>query len=281
MVSADVIANDSWSSGTRTSPPNDAGWWTSTGSTAIEVSVGDLGLVTGATAGRGIHGTFTPQTLGIGDTLTATFTFTTPTTVGTGKSSAFRIGLFDTTGKPGLAADLTASTGSPNHIYDGLPGYMMDYDVNTGTDNITFREHNTSLTTGQLLAQTADYNLLSQGGSVYSFAANTTYTGVMALTRTGTDTLDLTGSLSQGATLLSTYTGTDASGIVNHIGMLAFQVGSATFGSSSTPGTPDDGIDFSNIKVEVTTAVPEPSVVALLGVAGSLVFARLRREKSQ
>jgi hypothetical protein len=276
MLSAQVIVNDSWVDGGRNNGADllDTDWWTSTSSQAIEVSAGSLGLVTGATAGRGIHGTFVPQALNVGDTLTATFSFTTPATVGTAKSSGFRVGLFDTTGKPGLAADLSASSGTPNPIYNGLPGYMMDYDVNTGTENIQFREHNTSLTTGQLLANTSDYFNLSAGGTVYAFAANTTYTGVMSVKRTGADTLDLTGTLFQGVNQLSTFTGSDASGIVNTFGMLAFQVTSGTFGTSATPNTADNGIDFSNIKIEV---VPEPSAIALLalGAAGLLLRRRL------
>jgi hypothetical protein len=278
MLSAQVIVNDSWADGGRSNgaDPQDTDWWTSTSSSlAIEVSLGSLGLVSGS-SGRGIHGTFISQTLGVGDALTATFTFKTPATVGTAKPSGFRVGLFDTTGKPGLAADLSASSGTPNHIYDGVPGYMMDYDVNTGAENIQFREHNLTLTTGQLLAQTADYFSLPAGGTTYSFAANTIYTGVMSVKRTGADTLDLTGTLSQGPTLLSTFTGSDSSGIVSTLGMLAFQVGSATFGSSATPNTADNGIDFSNIKIEYTP-VPEPSAIALLalGAAGLLFRRRL------
>jgi hypothetical protein len=275
-----VIVDDSWASGTRTSPPNDAGWWYSTSSSAIEVSVGDLGLVTG-TSGRGIHGTFTAQTLGIGDTLTATFTFTTPATVTTsgGGGSNFRIGLFDTTGHD-LAQDLSASSGSPNAEYNNLNGYMMDFDVNptTTSTNIGFRER-TNASSGQLLASTSDYTSLSSGGDSYSFAPNTTYTGVWSLTRTGADTLDLSGSLYLGATLLSTYTGTDSSGITSTFGALAFHANSNIFGSSGTPGTPDNGIDFSNIKIEVT-AIPEPSALVLtfIGLAG-LVFANHRRRR--
>jgi PEP-CTERM motif len=275
---AQVIVDDSWASGTRTSPPNDAGWWYSTSSSGIEVGVGYLGLVTG-TSGRGIHGTFAAQTLGIGDTLTATFTLTTPATVTTsgGGGANFRIGLFDTTGHD-LAQDLTASSGSPNAEYNNLNGYMMDFDVNptTASTNIAFRER-TNPSSGQLLASTSDYTSLSSGGGSYSFAANTTYTGVWSLTRTGADTLDLSGSLYQGATLLSTYTGSDSSGITGTFGALAFHANSNIFGSSNTPDTPDNGIEFSNIKIELT-AIPEPSALALtlIGLAG-LVFANHRR----
>src|SRR5580765_7874481 len=130
--------------------------------------------------------------------LTATFTFTTPATIGSAKSAGFRVGLFDTTGKPGLAADLTASSGSPNSIYNGVPGYMMDWDVGTGTENIMFRQHDVTQTTGQLMANTSpDYINLSGGGSTYSFAPNTSYSGVLSVKRTGADSLDLTGTLFQ------------------------------------------------------------------------------------
>ena len=117
-----VVFDDSWADGGRNNgaDPLDADWWTSSSSSAIEVSVGSLGLVTG-TSGRGIHGTFAPQTLGIGETLRATYTFRTPATVGTVLSAAFRVALMDFN-NAGLAADLSASPASPQPLYWGLPG---------------------------------------------------------------------------------------------------------------------------------------------------------------
>lgn len=279
MLPAQVIVDDSWADGGRTNgaDPQDTDWWTSTGSTAIEVATGSLGLVSGG-SGRGIHGTFASQTLGIGDTLTATFTFATPATVGVSRSTGLRVGLFDTTGKPGLAANLSASSGTPNPIYNGVPGYMMDFDVVTGSDNISFREHDVTQTTGQLMANTTpDYISISGGGNVYTFTPNTIYTGVFSLKRTDVDSLDLTGTLFQGATELSTYTATDLSGIANTFGMLAFHVTSLTFGSVNTVNTPDNGIDFSNIKIEYAAAVPEPSGIALLALGATGWLLRRRR----
>jgi hypothetical protein len=265
MLFGTVIVDDSWADGGRNNGPDplDTDWWISTSSGAIEVSTGSMGLVTGG-SGRGIHGTFTPQTLNVGDSLTATFSFITPPTVGNNISTGFRVGLFDTLGRSGLAADISASSGSPNPIYNGLPGYMMDFDVNTGSAaNITFREHDQTATAGQLLATTTPYIYMAAGGDPYSFAPNTSYTGVISVTRSGADTLDLTGSLYQGATLLSTYTTTDSSGIASTFGLLAFQANSGTFGSSNTANTPYNGIDFSNIKIE-TSIVPEPSSAAMV-----------------
>src|SRR6476620_9406372 len=152
-ASAALIVDDSWADGGRNNgaDPLDTNWWSSVSSTGtgIEVSAGSLGMVTG-TSGRGIHGIFPTQTLAnVGDSLKATYTFTTPATVGTGGTAGFRVGLFDTLGRTGLDADITSSSGTPNSLYGyyaatptptvGLPGYMMDMDVGTGAEDISFR----------------------------------------------------------------------------------------------------------------------------------------------
>jgi hypothetical protein len=274
-----VIVDDSWTDGGRNNGADalDTDWWYSTASSGIEVGTGYLGLVTGSN-GRGIHGTFSSQSLGVGDTLTATFTFLTPATVtsdGAGGAN-FKIGVFDTTGHS-LAQDIKASSSSPNTAYNSLNGYMMDFDVNptTTSANIAFRERSNP-SSGQLLASTSDFTMLTNGGSAYSFLASTNYTGVLALTRTDTDTLDLSGSLYLDDTLLSTFTGTVSSNIVSTIGMIAFHANSNIFGTGvGIPGQANNGIDFTNIKIEV---IPEPSTLALaaMGLAG-LMVAKFRR----
>ncbi|HMP81363.1 MAG TPA: PEP-CTERM sorting domain-containing protein [Verrucomicrobiota bacterium] len=281
VLSAQVIVDDSWADGGRNNgaDPQDTDWWYSTASNAIEVGSGFLGMVTG-TSGRGVHGTFASQALLVGDTLTATFTFTTPATVAnniSGSSAGFRIGLYDTTGKPGLAADLSASSGSPNATYNNLNGYMMDLDVNLlAGNNITFRQRTNSIS-GQLQATTADFEIIgSGGGDNYGLAANTSYTGVLSLTRTGSDELELTASLFQGLSLLSTHSVTDSTASTTTFGMLAFHAGSNLFGSSATPGQPDNGIDFTNIKIEYVP-VPEPGSLALAGLGAALLAFRRRR----
>ena len=139
---ATLIVDDSWADGGRTdgADPLDTNWWTSTASTAIEVSVGSLGLVTGS-SGRGIHGTFAPQTLNVGDTLKAYLHFYY-TRDGWQRDSPrpSKSGSSTRTGMQVWRQTLSASSGTPNPIYNPLPGYMMDYDVVTGSENIQFRE---------------------------------------------------------------------------------------------------------------------------------------------
>lgn len=279
-----LIVDDSWADGGRSDGADalDSNWWTSASSAGIEVSVGSLGMVTGS-SGRGIHTIFGTQTLAnIGDKLTATYTFTTPATIGTAQTGGFRVGLFDTLGRAGLNADITASSGSPNSLYGffgtntpGLPGYMMEMDVGTGAEDLNFRSHDTVVTattpTGRLLGTSTGFTGLSPTGpdGAYAFTPNTAYTGSLSLVRISATELEITGTL--GA---ATHTVTDVFDSTSY-GMLAFWANSNVFGSSGAANTADNGIDFSNVKIEFTP-VPEPTSALGLAVAAA-VLRRSRR----
>ena len=253
QAKAGVIFDDSFADGGRDdgADANDLNWWTTTTSSAIEVAEGHLGLVSGG-SGRGIRTTFAPQTLAEGQTLQATFTFTTPETIGTDRDSAFRVGLYDKLGRGELERDLSASSKQPNKLYDGLPGYMIDFDINLANPdaaNIDIRKHKQD-TQGRLLGTTKGYQRLAGGGAPYQFAAETTYTGTMSVTKTAGG-LEIAGTISQSGTILSEFSALDEGSDVNNFGMLAFHVNSKTFGTSKQADTPDNGLDFTNISVEV------------------------------
>jgi hypothetical protein len=283
-----VVVNDSWVDGGRDNGADafDSNWWTSSSSSGIEVSTGSLGMVTGS-SGRGIHTVFPTQTLAnVGDKIVATYTFTTPATVGTG-SGVFKVGLFDTLGRAGLDADVSASSTSPNAVYGwgtgatppgpgtaGLPGYMLDMDVATTTasNDFSFREHDTGTVnpTGRLMGTTAAFTQLSPTGpdGAFSFAPNTTYTGSFSISRATATQMDLTATLGTAThTITDTFDSAD-------IGMLAFWANSNVFGSSSEPNTANNGIDFSNVTIEFVP-VPEPASLSLLALG--LAWATRRR----
>ncbi len=248
-----VIFNDTFSDGTRDdgADETDTNWWTTTTSSAIEVTENALGLVSG-TSGRGIRTTFAPQTLADGQTLRTTFTFTTPATIGTDRDSAFRVGFYNKLGREKLEGDLSASSKQPNKTYDGLPGYMIDFDINLADPsaaNIDIRKHKQD-TQGRLLGTTKGYQRLGGGGQPYQFAANQTYTGLMAITKRANG-VEISGSLSQDGEGLTEFSFVDEESEVNQFGMLAFHVNSKTFGSSKKPGEPDNGLDFSAVRLEV------------------------------
>jgi hypothetical protein len=283
---AALVVDDNWADGGRDNgaDPLDSNWWTSSSSSGIEVSVGSLGMVTG-TSGRGIHTVFPTQTLSnVGDKLVATYTFTTPATVGsTTGTGVFRVGLFDTLGRAGLDADVSSSSGSPNDLYgyfntptDALPGYMMDMDIGTGTEDLNFRQHDTvptgSTPTGRLMGTTSGFTSLSPTGpdGVYTIDPNTTYTGSLALKRISATELELTGTFGTAA-----HSATDEFDSASY-GMLAFWANSNTFGVSNVPGEDNNGIDFSNVTIEFI-AIPEPASLMLLSMAG--MFGALRRSR--
>ncbi len=248
-----IVFDDSFADGTRDdgADASDSNWWTTTTSSAIEVAPGHLGLVSGG-SGRGIRTTFEPQALADGQSLQATFTFTTPETIGSDRDSAFRVGLYDTLGRAKLNGDLSASSKQPNVLYDGLPGYMIDFDVNlndAAAADINVRKHKDD-TQGRLLGTTKGYANLGAGGDAYKIEANTTYTAVLKLTKLA-EGVEIAGTLRSGDQDLSHFSTLDAGGDADTFGMLAFHVNSKTFGTSKKPDTPDNGIDFTNVRVEV------------------------------
>ncbi|MDB2407028.1 polysaccharide lyase family 7 protein [Jannaschia sp.] len=250
---AGTVFADSFADGGRDDGADEAdnNWWTTTTSSAIEVAPGSLGLVSGS-SGRGIRTTFPPQALTEGQTLQASFTFTTPDFIGEDRDSAFRVGLYDTLGRSNLEGDLSASSKSPNTAYDGLPGWMIDFDIGL-TDataaNIDIRRHDDD-TQGRLLGTTKGYTRLGGGGEPYAFAPNETYTGTIAITVLS-EGIEIAGSLSQDGTELSRFAVTDPEADLDALGMLAFHVNSKTFGTSKTPGEADNGLDFTNVTLEV------------------------------
>lgn len=229
----------------------DSNWWTTTTSAAIEEGEGFVGLVSGG-SGRGIRTTFNAQKLQDSQTLKATFTFTTPATLGTDRDSAFRVGLYDKLGREKLEGDLSASSKAPNPTYDGLPGYMVAFDIGMTEAvkaKIVIRRHKDD-TQGRLLGTTKGYGLLGSGGAPYQFAPEQTYTGTISVQKFSNG-IAISGSLSQDDKVLSSFSVMDVDSDVNNFGMLAFHVNSKTFGSSKKKDEPDNGIDLKNVKVEV------------------------------
>jgi len=252
-IAKTLVLDDSFTDGGRNngSDKDDANWWTTSSSSAIEVKHGFLGLVSGD-SGRGIRTTFSPQKLALGDSIKASFQFTTPATIGSDRTSSFRIGMYDKSGRTELESDLSASSKKPNELYNGLDGYMIDFDVNledTSKTNIDIRKTNNS-TSGRLLGSTQGYKHLGGGGSSYSFEPEQIYTGVLTLMGLSNG-VQISGSLYHKGKMLSTFSTLSENSKVNNIGMLAFHVNSKTFGSSKEKGVPDNGIDFNNVKVEV------------------------------
>ncbi|MEP4076445.1 chondroitinase-B domain-containing protein [Haloferula sp.] len=255
-----LIVNDDFSDLDRSKTgDDDADWWStnSTSGNSVEIDANGLGMVTGS-SGRGIHGTFAPQTLVVGEQLVVTFNFTTPNTIGNNKGSAFRVALADFNNS-GLAADLSSSSSSVNPLYQLLPAYMADFDIATGSEDVSIRKHDSPNSSGRFLGTTGEWTSMgSSDDNGYTFAPNTAYVGVFTVSRTGADTIDVFSSISlSGGALMDSHTETDASDIANNFGMVGFWANSNTFGDT-TSSDPDNGVTFTNITVEVG-AIPSNS----------------------
>ena len=292
-----AVVNDNFVDGDRTKTGFlDADWWSSSQSSGsnVQADPNSLTLVTG-TSGRGMHATFAPQTLQIGNSITVIYNFTTPATIGTAKGTAFKIALMDGS-NAGLAADLVSASGvgNENPLYVGLPGYFTAFDVDPvggGTQDTDFRKHDTASPLGRFLGTTGEWTSMSSSADAgYAFAANTDYVGIYTITRTGADSVDLFSSLSlAGGAVLDSHTTSDSSDIANNFGMLGFWVNSGTFGSSNAAGVSDNGLIFTNVLITSTAeqTIPEPTVTfipilpfwgfVLLGL--SLLGLQLRTQK--
>ena len=273
-----IVIDDSFADGDRTSTGNlDADWWSSndTSGSNVEIASGALGLVTG-TSGRGMHATFSPQTLEVGDSITVTYSFTTPATIGATSGTTFKIALMDFN-DPGLAADQASSSSSVNPLYVGQPGYLTAFDIHSaggGNKDTDFRKHDTTSALGRFLGTMGEWSSISSSADAgYAFTANTNYVGIYSITRTGTDRVELFSSVSlAGGALLDSHTASDTSAIANNFGMLGFWVNSNTFGSSNVAGHPDNGLTFTNVLIESTAVTAEEPTVAFIPMLPILAF---------
>jgi poly(beta-D-mannuronate) lyase len=261
-----TIVDDSFSDGDRAITGNsgtdlEAAFFHTSNTNGIEDAVGSVGLVSGS-SGRQIHAIFPTQTLATaGDSITSTVTFTTPATIG--DSDDLRFGLFN--GGAALAQDLTNNSSNPEPLLIGQTGYVVELDVDDAStstsQDINFRRANPS-TSGRLLGTTGDISSLSNGPSLgYVFAPNTQYSIEHQITRNEAGELENFAEfidITNGATIGS-FSTTDSNPLSFDFGLLGVSATSDAFGSASTPDTPDNGIDISNVTITFdTAATPAP-----------------------
>lgn len=239
----------------------DASYFSSSTASGIEFNVDSVGLVSG-TSGRQIHAMF-PSNVTLsqpGDIIRTSVTFTTPDTVSVGGDD-FRLGIFDHLGRTSeneLGTNTTFSSGSPNPLFQELPGYFTEIDVESASmqSDLQIRKHNVGqdpiITTGRLLNTTNGWTDLGNGPDIkYTIDPNTTYTINLTIERTDADELDITAEF-----LGREFNVVDATPASFDFGMLALNSSSAAFGVSNVPLEADNGIDINNVTVQfIRTAV--------------------------
>jgi len=117
-------------------------------------------------------------------------------------------------------------------------------------NNVEVRRHIRKKRLGRLMGTYQGYLLLAEGGNSFTFLPNTTYEGVFQIRKTENGLL-LSAALHDENGEMTSFSYEDEGSNVNNFGMLAFHVNSKTFGSSSAPGKDDNGITFSQVKLEI------------------------------
>jgi hypothetical protein len=125
---------------------------------------------------------------------------------------------------------------------------------------------------GRLIATSSGFTNLGSSPDIgYSIVADTSYTVELSATRSATGEIVFTTDF-----LGNSYSVVDAAPLSYDFGLLAFGSSSGAFGSSNSPGDPDNGIDITNVSVTFVP-VPEPSSVVLCLLGGLVLLLGKRR----
>ncbi len=301
---AAVLLNDSFTDGNRnsTSLPTDSPVWIgqSAGNGSNSVSAGDLHFAlptnslkfwtyftsdNSAPNTNATHNAVT--TLGVGDTLTASTTFfMTGLTATTGKN--FRVGLFVDPTDARVESDTNSDSGGSTNPWTDATGYAVQFPLSSASgNNPLLLEKRTVSGQTSLLGSAAAYTAAGSGGAAYAMANDTNYTLQISLAEVSAAEMDMTVSLMQGATVLSTVTKQDLGAT---FGGTAVAAGGLTGSQSiynqfdqlffrNSDATQATTLDFTNNSVVLTPAavVPEPTSAALLAIPLCGIAARRRK----
>jgi hypothetical protein len=282
---AQIIVNDTWADGNRTSTgPDGSGidsqWFSSSGAALTVPAAGDMRAA--IPAGSLSETTyFASQTLAnTGDELMFTWVFTPNGTLnGVNTSQAFNLAVVNG------ATHLSADGASPaSQVYAGYAMYMNLSPTFGNASAFALREWNLGATAGNLLSTAGNWGAngvasanLANGAvnGNQGFDTGIPYTLVMTLTRNASSGLDIVSTMTGGninGTGTVTDSVTDASPNAFTYDTFALrQTGSASGAAQ---------IDITQFKVEfLTTSVPEPTTLALagFGLLGLAGYRRMRR----
>jgi hypothetical protein len=230
-----TIINDTFADGERVTQnlPSSVAWYTVNAARLnLAVRNGALTLV-GNNNDRDVWGYFPTITLGIGDSLTFTVDFRWTNNPPVQSTPAFKIALCYSNGLAPRRADGAIPIGP----YQGYANFTNPADASAGT-NIRKRDGPAASLPASLLLEQTDgadnitvWNSL-RAGLAGTQQANTPYTAVLKVTRTGADTANITTSIT-GGTLSpnNTIVATDTSNIVFNFDTVAIDAAdSAAYG---------------------------------------------------
>jgi hypothetical protein len=266
VCSAEVLLYDTFADGSRieTSLPTESGFWASSAGD-VTTSVGSVSLDM-AGSSRRMHTYFAPSgsptSLSVGETLTATITFSAAGGFIDTTSRNFRFGLFYDAVQ--MAQDGVGDNGLSNGWYDAT-GYMTQFSLSSSETSANARIGKRTATEGtySLLGTDSAYTYASNGDKVTNLSLNTVYTMQMILDYQASDLMEVTFNFLQGNTLLASAQLADNGAfggkpIYTNFDFLMFRL-------SSNSGTAEI-VNFHSLKIE--HVIPEPATLVMLGLGG-------------
>jgi hypothetical protein len=206
-------------------------------------------------------GYFPEQTLtNVGDKITLSFSvsFADGTAAMGNGTDNFRFALYDINGEgqeatnSNIAANGTANT-------DALRGYWYGVNTTAAGANGTIRERSGTVANNDPFANATATLLGAPTGPDVTFALGETYTGTMILTLTNTNEITLSGSFTDPNAGPNTFSFVDTTPITKKYSVVGFLNGG---------GLSADQVNFQNVDVTFTPAIPEPAT----GVLGILLL---------
>jgi hypothetical protein len=302
---AAILLNDSFADGNRSSTnlPSDSPVWigqsagngsnsTTTGAINFALPTNSLKVWTYFTSDNSAPNNSQPHNavtqLSAGTSLVSSMSFTLPSGATNASTSRnFRFGIYLDPTDSRVQSDTNSDGGGGTSPWADATGYIVQLPLNSdssGTNPLQIGKRTTSNTS--LAGAGGAYAFAPNGGGTYSLGANTAYTVQLKLDMISSSQLDVTASILQGATVLSTLTVSDlgttfggtaiaggllpgSQGVYTNFDQLFWRNSDAT----QVGGGPNGPLNVTNFKVDL---VPEPGSICLLGLGG---LALRRRRK--
>lgn len=253
--------------------------------TTATVGTGSLGFSAAASAGASQYwGYFTDPAanvgsevqnghgiVGIGQTLSVSIKFSL-SAMPADTSYGLRFGLFDDAGTR-QTADL--SSGGNSAAWVSNPGYAVFLPLSgqSGLNNQISIRNRTTMTAGNIFSASADFTQIGStvGGSYTPLTSATDYIFTFSVYRQDASTSVLAASITDTAANVMTAGSVVNSGTqLSSFDWLAWRPPNETVGGTIT---------FTQMKVDIS-AVPEPSAMALTGIAALLGVTLFRRKQN-
>jgi hypothetical protein len=271
-IAATILLNDTWADGSRTetSLPNESAVYASAAG-SVAMASGSLSYTQSASSQR-LATYFTPNgapvQLAVGDYLKASVQYVPKGALYNTTSRNFRVGLFHDPTNAQISADGFNDGGGAGNPWEDARGYAVFMPLTMGPSNTApFQINKRTVLSGQtsLMGSGGAYTNGTSGGANVVSVLDKVYTITFEVAKVSASQTDLTLTLLDGNTVLSTHTSSDdgstygAAAPYDNFDLLAFRFSSAS-------GTADV-LEFRNFQVETGRIVPEPTALVMLGLA--------------